>query len=223
MIDDSRGKSAYAVFAASVRIAGGRELQDHVEHGAVAEHLLAHLRRSPSTSSLGYGPRWWARIDTPMNSVPRIDAHPDQRGRGVLRLRAPERGHAVRDRLDTGERDRARREALQQDEEAERAARRGCSPASLNGDRIDAGGCHRARSCGTGRRSPARRGSRCRCRSGTAKIRPDSLMPRRFASVMNTMSDEARARRGASARPWNCGIETMAATPAEIDTATVRM
>ena len=34
----------------------------------------------------------------------------------------PERGDAVRDRLDAGERDRARREALQQQEERERAA-----------------------------------------------------------------------------------------------------
>ena len=69
----------------------------------------------------------------------------------------------------------------------------------------------------------ARRGSRCRCRSGPRRCRPDSLMPRRLARLMQQDQDRGRARRGALRGPWNAGIDTIAATPAEIDTATVRM
>ena len=121
MIDDSRGKSAYAVFAARVRIAAVANcsttyrtvplpntaapscditvlLLARVRAEVVGEDLHAHEQRAED------------------------DAHPHQRGGRVLRLRAAERGHAVRDRLDPGERDRARREALQQEEDAERAA-----------------------------------------------------------------------------------------------------
>ena len=57
---------------------------------------------------------------------------------------------------------------------------------------------------------------------GNAKIRPDSLIPRRFASVMSTMIARHTATRCFS-RPSNCGIETIAATPADTETATVRM
>ena len=57
---------------------------------------------------------------------------------------------------------------------------------------------------------------------GTAKMRPDSLMPRRLARLMNTMRMSPSATR-CWARSWNAGIDTIAATPAEIDTATVRM
>ena len=57
---------------------------------------------------------------------------------------------------------------------------------------------------------------------GNAKMRPDSFTPRRLTSVM-----KARIARQINTReslpPANCGIETIAATPAEIDTATVRM
>ena len=98
-------------------------------------------------------------------------AHPHERGRGVLRLGPPERGHAVRDRLDAGERDRARREALQQQEERERAAdlvRRRRTASASNG---------------TGAMSPkndrdeavddrARRGRACRRTSGSRRCGP---------------------------------------------------
>ena len=58
--------------------------------------------------------------------------------------------------------------------------------------------------------------------SGTRRARPDSLIPRRFASVMNTMITRHTATR-CFASPSNCGIEMIAATPADTDTATVRM
>ena len=70
-----------------------------------------------------------------MNSVPRMIAIQTSVVGGVLRLRAAERGHAVGDGLDTGERDRARREALQQEEEAERAAELLRLPS--NGSRVE--------------------------------------------------------------------------------------
>ena len=54
-----------------------------------------------------------------------------------------------------------------------------------------------------------------------AKIRPDSLTPRMFSSVMSHDQHHARAAPGESASPENAGIEMIAATPAEIDTATV--
>ena len=53
-----------------------------------------------------------------------------------------------------------------------------------------------------------------------AKTFPDSLAPRRLTRVMNTMSPRQRSTRR-SARPWKRGTDTMAATPAEMDTATV--
>ena len=57
---------------------------------------------------------------------------------------------------------------------------------------------------------------------GTAKIRPDSLIPRRFATLIRAMSPSPRITRW-STKSLNAGIDTMAATPAEIETATVRM
>ncbi len=98
----------------------GGELQEH-ERGTVAEHGQAHLRHHRAVV---------ARVRLEVVREHRHaeeqraeeHPHPHQRGRRVLRLRAPERGHAVRDRLDAGERDRARREALEQQEDAERAA-----------------------------------------------------------------------------------------------------
>ena len=74
------------------------------------------------TSWLGYGCRRVASTDTPRNSVARIVPMSASVARRVLRLRPAERGHAVGDGLDAGERDRARREALEDQEEAERAA-----------------------------------------------------------------------------------------------------
>ena len=40
---------------------------------------------------------------------------------------------------------------------------------------------------------------------------------------MNAISDEPERDAVLLRGPWNAGIDTMAATPAEIDTATVRM
>ena len=61
------------------------------------------------------------------------DRHPRERGRRVLRLRPAERGHAVGDRLDAGERDGARREALEDQEQAERAAGLRAPPRTRSG------------------------------------------------------------------------------------------
>jgi hypothetical protein len=55
---------------------------------------------------------------------------------------------------------------------------------------------------------------------GPAKMRPDSLMPRRFPTVSSTMKKMQIGTR-ASSRSGNA--EVMAATPADTDTATVRM
>ena len=53
-------------------------------------------------------------------------------------------------------------------------------------------------------------------------MRPDSFTPRRLASVMTATRIRPMITRW-SAAPLNAGMEMMAATPAEIDTATVRM
>ena len=42
---------------------------------------------------------------------------------------------------------------------------------------------------------------------GTAKMRPDSFTPRRFATVMNTRIAEAELRRVYVERAANCGID----------------
>ena len=51
---------------------------------------------------------------------------------------------------------------------------------------------------------------------------PDSFKPRRLASVMKAMSPRQSSTRRSTAA-WNAGMEMMAATPAEMETATVRM
>ena len=100
---------------------GGRELQEH-EQRPVAEHLQAELRDHRAlVARVRLEPVREHRDAEEQRAEQH--AHPHERRRGVLRLRAPERGHAVRDRLDAGERDRARREALQQEEDR-RACRR---------------------------------------------------------------------------------------------------
>ncbi len=53
----------------------------------------------------------------------RDHAHPQQRARGVARLRAPEGRHAVRDRLDAGQRAAARGEGAQQHDDDRRRPR----------------------------------------------------------------------------------------------------
>ena len=86
---------------------GGRELQDTV-HRTRCRTRAGPSARTPSGRGSGTGARRWASTDTPKNSVPRMSAHPHQRRGRVLRLRPAERGHAVGDRLDAGERDGAR-------------------------------------------------------------------------------------------------------------------
>jgi hypothetical protein len=57
---------------------------------------------------------------------------------------------------------------------------------------------------------------------GNENSRPDSFTPRRLARVMTAISAIPSGTR-CSSRSWNSGIEMIAATPAEMDTATVRM
>ena len=55
---------------------------------------------------------------------------------------------------------------------------------------------------------------------GPAKIRPDSFTPRRFSSIITT----THARHSGTRRSFQSWFaEMIAAMPAEIDTATVRM
>ncbi len=88
------------------------------------------------TSVLGYGCSWVARIDTPRKQRAEDGAHAQQRGRRVLRFRPLERRDAVGDRLDARQGDRTRREAPQDQEQAERAARlaEGLGPVLVVGD-----------------------------------------------------------------------------------------
>ena len=83
------------------------ELRDQrllvVVGGRAAQLVAAVVRRSCTPVSL-------ASTMMPMNSDHRDDAEQQQRRRGVARLRLLEGGHAVADRLDTGERRAARRE-----------------------------------------------------------------------------------------------------------------
>jgi hypothetical protein len=57
---------------------------------------------------------------------------------------------------------------------------------------------------------------------GTAKIRPDSLIPRRFATVIRPMAAR-HSRTRWFVRACRAGIDVIARTPALTDTATVRM
>ena len=55
---------------------------------------------------------------------------------------------------------------------------------------------------------------------GTAKMRPDSLSPRRLSSVTNPMRTR-QIGTGLSCHDANAGIDVIARVPAQIDTATV--
>ena len=57
---------------------------------------------------------------------------------------------------------------------------------------------------------------------GNAKMRPDSLMPRRFATVINAIADQAQ-QHALFVSACSAGIDVIARTPAHTDTATVRM
>ena len=140
-------------------------------------------------------------------------------GGGVAALGLLEVGHAVADRLDPGQRGAARRRtpaarAPTQQQPADVAARRVIADRRRLGDR----GVARAtsgRSPTREHREDARRRSR---RSGSRRRVPDSLTPRRFisASTAPAPGDSATAC-GAS----DGTAETMLATPAATDTATV--
>ena len=126
MIDDSRGKSAYAVFAASVRIAAVASCRN--QKMKLLPNTCLPICANTVTLSLGYGLQVMGEDRHAEEQRAEDRRHPRERGRRVLRLVAPERGNAVGDRLDTGERDRARREAAEQDEEAERSAELASGP-----------------------------------------------------------------------------------------------
>ena len=71
MIDDKRGKSAYAVLAASVRMAAVANCSTTYSTVPLPNTAVPSCDITV-VFSLGYGPRWWARICTPMKSVPRM-------------------------------------------------------------------------------------------------------------------------------------------------------
>ena len=149
----------------------GRELQDHVQHRAAAEHRGAQLRHHRRLCSLGYGPRWWARICTPMNSVPRM---------------TPIHTSVVAAFFDSGRRNAGTPleiastpvSATAPDEKPFSRMKMPSVPptrllpASLNGDRIDRVDVveHEAAEQAVAR--PARRGSRCRCRWAPRRCGP---------------------------------------------------
>ena len=145
------------------------------------------------------------------------DRHRDQRLGGVLRLRRLERRHARRDRLGPGERDGARRERPQQDEDA-RPRRRwspwpGPAPAAAS----------RPRSSTTIRYSPIAIITNALNRNryvGTAKMLPASRMPRRFATVISASAPTPIG----TATPASCGnADTICSTADEVETAAVRL
>ena len=110
---------------------GGGELQEH-ERGPVAEHRQAELRdHRPVVARVRLEVVREERHAEEQRAEQH--AHPHERGGRVLRLGTAERGHAVGDRLDPGERDRARREALEQQEDAERPAATPGSPSNASG------------------------------------------------------------------------------------------
>ena len=117
----------------------------------------------------------------PRNIVIAMRAHDRERRRGVLRLRTPERLHPVGDRLDAGQRRRARRERPREQEQRQR---RRSPPAE--------GRRSRRRDTRRGsERSPTTSVSATISTNpyvGSAKSVPASFTPRRFASV--TSSDE---------------------------------
>ena len=94
-----------------------RRRLDRVERPACSPNTVLAICAGAEISSACWTPNWCARIVMPRKNVPRIDAHPHERGRRVARLRLLERGDAVRDRLDAGERGAARRERAQDDEQ----------------------------------------------------------------------------------------------------------
>src|SRR5258708_36375867 len=72
MSDERRGQSAYAVFAASVRIAAVASCRN--QKMKLLPNTCFPISENTVTLSLGYGCRWCARIETPKKSVPRIVA-----------------------------------------------------------------------------------------------------------------------------------------------------
>src|SRR5450432_3970694 len=72
MIDERRGKSAYAVFAASVRIPAVASWRN--QNTKLLPNTCLPISANTVTTLLGYGRKWCARTDTPRKSDPRIVA-----------------------------------------------------------------------------------------------------------------------------------------------------
>ena len=104
----------------------GRDLQDQVER-PVAEHQQAHLREHGLRRGSGTGARWWARTDTPKNSVPRMTAIHTSVVAAFFDSGRRNAGTPFGDRLDTGERDRADEKPFRMRKSAERAAGLACA------------------------------------------------------------------------------------------------
>src|SRR5258705_10017784 len=72
MIEESRGKSEYAVFAASGRMPA--VVSWRTQNTTLSPNTCLPIWANTVTFWLGYGSIRWARIDTPRNSDPRIVA-----------------------------------------------------------------------------------------------------------------------------------------------------
>ena len=106
----------------------GREHQDRrreelheVEEEPAAEHRVRDLADDRPLLADRDPVDVGRQVGDPQEHRDRDDPHDQQGLGGVLRLRAAERRHAVRDRLDAGERGRARRERVQDHEQPDRA------------------------------------------------------------------------------------------------------
>ena len=123
MSADRRGKSANAVFADRIRIDRGEELEHVVEDVVLAEHRAPHGRQDRLVLAQRRPELQAQRGDT-AEQRGQDAAGPREHGGGVLRLGRAERGHAVRDRFDARQGDRARRERAHEQEQRDGAQQR---------------------------------------------------------------------------------------------------
>ena len=111
----SRGKSAKLVLAARTRMSivpACSDVEQDVADGPRAEDELADLGDDGRRAARERRARASSRpaTDRPRNMTPSSVPMIDERAAGVLPLRLAERGHAVGDRLDAGDRRATRRE-----------------------------------------------------------------------------------------------------------------
>ncbi len=100
---------------------GRRDLRDQAALRVVAVAAVGELDELGAVDVVHAAP-CRATTTRPENSTIAIAAHRHQRLLRVLDLRAAERGHAVRDRLDAGERGASAREGAQQQQDERRLA-----------------------------------------------------------------------------------------------------